>query len=355
MFELLYGELWRFGVDSSTIRLLRKMNLRTKLRTCTNGMLSSWFEVHRGFKQGSPESPIEFVASFNHVLDELCRSGHCYRISTDVYSIFVFADDLLFICNCPIKLQNGINICKSCIDNIDMEANIGKSAVMIVGRYHSELKDCVSFSWGNEKIKVVEKYKYLGVDFVPKMLSPQGWDTHANRIMRNANFAFHKTAPFTMDRKIPLVMRIQNFGSMIKLVYTYALELWEPSTEVGAEMKHSYLKKLLRTIGCSLFCRSQMLYFLTNLQGLDYHREYFRVLYKYRLYSSRMLGPHSYTLKLMDGSSTPYGKWFNSERHNLGSKRLMDKEKVLTSMLTWLLKHRTAYVQNRPAAVHFCR
>ena len=106
-----------------------------------------------------------------------------------------------------------------------------------------------------------------------------------------------------MDRKIPLEMRIQNFGSMIKPVYTYALELWQPSTEVGAEMKHSDLKKLLRTIGCSLFCRSQMLYFLTNLQGLDYHREYFHVLYKYRLCSSRMLGPHSYTLKLMDGSS----------------------------------------------------
>ena len=133
-------ELDRFGVDWVICTTLMDMYDKTRIRTKTNGYLSVREVLTLiGLPQGDPASAINWLYTYDHIIEGLARSGLCYRIKRHGFAIYVFADDTLFMSIDPQRLQAAISICRMLIHRIDMSANVRKSAVMICGK--NRIKD----------------------------------------------------------------------------------------------------------------------------------------------------------------------------------------------------------------------
>ena len=82
--------------------------------------------------------------------------------------IMLFADDIILTSATIAGLQNQLNVWHDCTQRLHLNVNLSKTKVMIFRKGgHLSVKE--QWVFGNQRLEVVNSYKYLGFDFSTKL------------------------------------------------------------------------------------------------------------------------------------------------------------------------------------------
>ena len=170
--NILWNVLRKNGIGGRMLHCLQSMY--ESVNACVRGgaeHLSNFFECPLGVRQGCVLSPTLFSFLINELALEVAQNGDFgIQLTPDVVQILIllFADDVVLTSFCAAGLQRQINCLKTFADNFSMSVNLSKTKV-IVFRKGGFLAANERWKYGNEKLEVVNSYKYLGLHFTTKL------------------------------------------------------------------------------------------------------------------------------------------------------------------------------------------
>ena len=157
--ELLWRKLIKIGIRGELLKSLKALYTNLYNSVKVNDRLSPAFKVGRGVKQGCTLSPIIFNIFINDLIEYLNEAveGIENLIGNTKINTLVFADDVVLIVDCPIKLQNLLDaLGKGCKDNQMM---INHDKTKIINFRHPKKKLCQSkFSCSETPIQYTNSY-----------------------------------------------------------------------------------------------------------------------------------------------------------------------------------------------------
>ena len=158
-----------------------------------NGMLSQFFSISNGVRQGGVLSPI----FFNVFIDDLSCALRDTEIGCFIGNVCLnhlcYADDMVLLAPSPCALQQLLNVCYNYAAANDLSYNTKKTKCMTF--FPDNLKyDSPTFKLNNVTLPCVDRYKYLGVIISPCKTDKfdiqravQSQYTNGNRLTRKFN------------------------------------------------------------------------------------------------------------------------------------------------------------------------
>ena len=139
------------------------VNWYGKLSGCVRwaGVLSQQFSMHSGVREGSVISPLLFSLYINDLIISLRSQGYGCYLGDMFAGCLLFADDILLLSASVWQLQFMLNICYEYCNEWDLQFNVKKSTVMVVGKGDNALLPVMML--GDGVLNWVREIKYLGV------------------------------------------------------------------------------------------------------------------------------------------------------------------------------------------------
>ena len=134
---------------------------------CSGNKLKDYFECFQGLKQGCLCSPVLFTCFINELVNDITRDGsHRSQLFPNQIEIFLmlFADDLALLSSPVIGLQNQLNLLYESSRRLGLKVNTDKIKIIVFHK-GGHLTSRESWYLREQKLEVVCKYKYLGLNF----------------------------------------------------------------------------------------------------------------------------------------------------------------------------------------------
>ena len=125
-------------------------------------ILSEWFRVTGGLKQGCLLSPLLFNLYINDLICEVSSLGEGVEIGNERIHILLYADDIVLVAQSETNLQKMLDCLNNWCTKWRLKINVEKTKVVHFRRTGEPRTD-VNFLCGNETIGIVEQYRYLGL------------------------------------------------------------------------------------------------------------------------------------------------------------------------------------------------
>jgi hypothetical protein len=144
------------GVDRCWIRALHNILVNRQMK-----LFDVYVSMLQGTAQGSPISPLLFIAFVNPLIERL-RACAGVRLTDDriIRGLF-FADDICLLAETMEDMRHMLAVCEGWADEFGMTFNAGKSEMMQLAGRISQQRPEVMFAGG--VLKWVTEFKYLGV------------------------------------------------------------------------------------------------------------------------------------------------------------------------------------------------
>ena len=154
-----------FGFGEGFITWIQLIYAEPKASVLTNGVLSSFFNISRGAKQGDPLSPLLFIM-FLEPLAMAIRSDigiQGVRSGGREHKLFLYADDILWLSVNPVSsAPRLLKIMETFSEISGYKINWHKSEVMPVSRTClPTINDALQFKW------IDSGMQYLGIHLTP--------------------------------------------------------------------------------------------------------------------------------------------------------------------------------------------
>ena len=127
-----------------------------------NNLLSQWFEVNIGVRQGDNLSPTLFSIFINDLAVEIKKMRLGVSNGNNKVSILLYAGDIAIVSENEINLQLMLNRLHKWCQNWFLTINTDKSQIVHFRKKRKKRSD-FSFSVGPTQLKIVDQYKYLGI------------------------------------------------------------------------------------------------------------------------------------------------------------------------------------------------
>ena len=161
---LLYKLVTSFGIHGRLFNSLSTIYNSSTAQVRVNGTLTDSFDVSSGVKQGDIISPVLFSMYLNDLATGIKDLNCGVDINGTKLPILLYADDIVLIAPSEEALQKMLDFIEEWCNKWRMAVNIDKTQVVHFCRPLTERTAC-TFSLGNESLKIVSCYKYLGVIF----------------------------------------------------------------------------------------------------------------------------------------------------------------------------------------------
>ena len=112
-----------------------------------------------------------FSFLINELVLELSKNGkHSILLISGAIEIFMllFGDDIILLSRTPAGLQNQLNHLETESDRLYLTVNLDKTYILVF-RMGGDLAARERWLYGNEEVKVINAYKYLGITFTTKL------------------------------------------------------------------------------------------------------------------------------------------------------------------------------------------
>ena len=245
------AKLWivlrKYGIDGKMLRALKSMYMSVKTKVRVNGSLyTDSIDCPRGLKQGEICSPIIFSLYINELTKEIVNKGiHGIQLSPDVVQILIllFADDVALIADSVGGLQNQLNILNDISTKLDLIVNLEKSNI-VVFRNGGHLSCKEKWTYGGNKLSVVNAYKYLGIFLTTRLSFSATFEDLATRAKRGVIGILRSL--WSIGDHTPSIF-FKLFDSQIVPILTYGSEIWGLcSNQEAIEKVHLFaLKRFL--------------------------------------------------------------------------------------------------------------
>ena len=191
--QLLWKILERLGVPTKMLAAIKGLHEGARGRVKVDGVMSDWFELSVGLRQGAIFSPTLFNIFFGEIIRQMRiqfkskglvgakivifrRKGIMSKgvklregdVDTEVAHIFeaLFADDLVLFASSAVELQEMIDILDKIVTDFGQEISIKKTKIMIVqmktniSRHEGPMT--LQFFCKGQELEIVDRFKYLG-------------------------------------------------------------------------------------------------------------------------------------------------------------------------------------------------
>ena len=128
----LFKLLVQRGLPACIIRVLINMYLGQSIRVSWAGVVSSFFDVSNGVKQGGVSSPIYFCIYIDGLLSRLAKSGVGCHIGLMFVGAIAYADDIVLTAPTPSAMRKLLAICDEFAAESDILFNAQKSKFLVV-------------------------------------------------------------------------------------------------------------------------------------------------------------------------------------------------------------------------------
>ena len=144
------------GVDRRWIRALHNILVNRQMK-----LFDVYVSMLQGTAQGSPISPLLFIAFVNPLIERL-HACMGVRLTDDriIRGLF-FADDICLLAETMEDMRDMLAVCEGWAEEFGMTFNAGKSEMMQLAGRISQHRPEVMFAGG--LLKWVPEFKYLGV------------------------------------------------------------------------------------------------------------------------------------------------------------------------------------------------
>ena len=242
----LWTVLHKNGLRGKIAIALQSMYAIVKVRVRAGGELTDVFLCPRGLKQGEVCSPVLFSLFINELTKDIIESGkHGIQLAPDLIELLIllFADDVVLLSDSVFGLQTQLNILFNTAKRLDLIVNLDKSNI-VVFRNGGHLALNEKWYFGNEKLEVVNMYKYLGVYFTTRLTFSPTLNDLADRA-RKGMLAIMKLL-WSIGEHSPEIF-FKMFDCQIQPILTYGSEVWGLSdNQESIERVHlSALKRFL--------------------------------------------------------------------------------------------------------------
>ena len=160
--DLLFYKMLQHGINGKFYNNLRSLYSGNVSCVNMNGYLSEWFDISMGVRQGDTLSPTLFGIFIDDMVNDIKDLDKGIPISESKLSILLYADDVAIMAENENDLQTMLNQVSKWGHKWHIKFNNQKSQVV---HYRKKRRNQTTFkfSLSNHEIKVVDRYKYLGI------------------------------------------------------------------------------------------------------------------------------------------------------------------------------------------------
>ena len=210
-------------------------------------LLAKSLHVGVGFRQGCVLSPFLFIVYMNWI-DKRSQADECAAIGNCKISRLLFADDLvLLLCFTEFVLQRHKNIA------LQMHVSPISTAKTEVPHL-SRNPDHRLLQVNKATLKLVEKFKYLGIAFTSDGRQDKKLDTRigkASAVMRALHYSV------VMKRELLKKAKLSVFKTVFAPIRTYGHESRIMNERVRSQLQASKMSFLLRIKGVTQFNKAR--------------------------------------------------------------------------------------------------
>ena len=238
----LWRRLWDSGVKGKAWRIIRALYSNIHAQVLVGGSETRPVRMLQGVRQGCPLSPI----LFNYFVDELSRklkeSGYGIGFEGANLHSLLYADDVVLFAHSAADLQGLIDVVDQFCRRWHMDINVKKSEVMVVDgkskckhcHLSGSFKDllpgccpptCARWHCRGTPLKVVNKYKYLGIWFT----SDLSWHEHIRVVLAKVAGKTKALGTLFANHRVPSRAKALVWLASARPNLEYGSEVWEPT------------------------------------------------------------------------------------------------------------------------------
>jgi len=211
----LFEKLIARGFPAGIVKVL--MDWYGKTFSCVKwgDCYSDFVSVRSGIRQGGILSPMLFNIYINSLIGALRSSDLGCHLGNEYVGCIVYADDIILLSASLIKLQKMLDICYLQGSNLDIQFNVDKSYLFIVGHSFGEMLPVLRMN--DVPIAWTDSLKYLGVKFI----SDKRLNTDISPVMRK--FYAAANAIFSHCKYVSQFTKLHLLESFTLPMLTYGL------------------------------------------------------------------------------------------------------------------------------------
>ncbi len=161
--NLLYFKLKSMGVGGKMLNMIKCIYSNCESCINVNGYLTDNFPTEFGVRQGDTLSPTLFGLFINDLVQDMDLYGKGVNLCQNLkVSCLLYADDLAILAESEEDLQGMLNVLQTWCQKWRMRVNVRKTKVVHF-RTVSQDRTPYKFSFNDDLVECVDKYKYLGI------------------------------------------------------------------------------------------------------------------------------------------------------------------------------------------------
>ena len=305
------------GINGNFLDAIKSIYRTVSASVSVDGLQSNTFYSLTGLKQGcllSPNLFSLFMTEISKALNADGINGICFQENLNVIFHLLFADDILLVLDSIRGLQNQIDVLYFQSQRLGLEINIDKTQIVIFrkGGFVSKYEN---WSYGDTKLKIVNSYRYLGIEFTTKLSFNNAVRPFIAKA-KKACYDISKSLSSIECHSLDVFSKL--FDSKVAPILTYACELWGMNDIKEVERVHTNSFK--RFLNVSIHCSNTTLYADTGRLPLCISLKLRTVKYWLRLISmnENRLCKQAYN-RLITLSEQGSNNWVTKIKHVLES------------------------------------
>lgn len=160
--QLLWSKLHKLRCSSKILNILSKYYKQANFKIKIQQQCSESIPITKGVLQGDPLSPILFSLFTADIEIFFRKMGHKGITILDIL-LLLYADDMVILAKSPNEVRRLLlTLAKYCKEN-GLEVNASKTQILYFHKGRKPAEE--NFYYNGKKLKVVNKYTYLGIPF----------------------------------------------------------------------------------------------------------------------------------------------------------------------------------------------
>ena len=240
----LFKILRHFGLHPKLIKLIELTLTNTISKIKFRGEISEPFMVTTGLRQGDGLSPLLFNCALEYVMREWYRNNSKnIIIGTKKDNIHLnclgFADDLALLANDIQETKQQIKSLQEIAQNIGLKISFEKTEIML-----TQLPLANKIKLGDQEIKIVEKFKYLGEVITYNLNEKPAWQNRIDKLVR----AQHVTKNTYNKKCLSIATKLKHYKTVTQPQITFASEtLFKTTNTVATDRILKLERRIVRT------------------------------------------------------------------------------------------------------------